>query len=213
MTKKMDWFYSSREERSRWVTERFAEQFKTAKNVLDVGCGVDKNLKKIISPSLEYVGMDHVGSPEIDFDFDKVDVLPFKDKEFDLVVCTDVLEHLETIHAIYKEIMRVSAESVIITLPIAARLSIVKKILSRKPLARYGLPVDRPEDRHRWFYTYDEVEKFIKENAEKNNFIVKSFEADVEYPIKNTSFLKKIMSLVSKKITATAVIILLERKK
>jgi ubiquinone/menaquinone biosynthesis C-methylase UbiE len=210
--KKVDWFYSSREERSRWVSERFAEQFNSSKNVLDVGCGIDKHLKKFVPATAKYVGMDHVGNPEIDFDFDKVDVLPFKDKEFDLVVCTDVLEHLETIHAIYAELMRVSGKHVVITLPVPARISILKKILFRERLKRYGLPVDRPSDRHRWFYTYDEVEKFIKVNAEKNGFSVASFEADVEYPIKGTGLFKNILTKFSKRITATAVIVLLERK-
>lgn len=210
----MDWFYSSREERSKWVTERFSRQFDEASSVLDVGCGIDKNLKKLLPSEKKYVGMDHVGSPEIDFDFDfdKTDVLPFKDKEFDLVVCTDVLEHLETIHAIYAEIMRVSAKDVIITLPVATRISIIKKILSRKPLARYGLPVDRPADRHRWFYTLDEVEKFIRVNAERNGFFVESFELDVEFPIKNTPILKKIITKFAKRLTATAVVISLRRK-
>lgn len=43
--------------------------------------------------------------------------LPFKDNEFDVVLCSETLEHVADIHRATKELIRVSKKAVIITVP------------------------------------------------------------------------------------------------
>jgi len=40
------------------------------------------------------------------------------------------------------------------------------------PMKFYNLPVDPPEDRHKWFYGAHEAVNFIKGRAQKNNMAV-----------------------------------------
>jgi SAM-dependent methyltransferase len=209
---KPKWFYMNREERSEWLAERFSECFTGAKNVLDVGCGIDKHLKKFVPAGVKYVGMDAVGEPEMKVDFDKGEKFPFADGEFDLVVCADVLEHLEKIHFVLNEILRASNKWVVISLPIPARPTILKKIIFSERLKRYGLPLEVPADRHRWFYTYQEMVDFISHFADKNGFIIKVFETDADYSWQNMGVIKKTIGSIKKKFVASLGIFLLEKK-
>lgn len=210
---KVNWFYLNREERSRWITEKFSEIFSKSKKILDVGCGKDKFLKKFVREGSSYLGIDVAGEPDMVVDFDKTGKLPFQDKEFDLVVCTDVLEHLEEIHSVYDELMRVSSKNIIITLPIPARPTVIKKFFLKERLKQYGLPVERPNDRHRWFFTYYEAEKFIRERAERKGFLIKIFESDADYTWQNVGFFKQtIAKLFGAHLVASLIIIHLERK-
>lgn len=210
---KIDWFYTTREERSRWIVERFAEIFSAAKSVLDVGCGQDKFLKKFVPSAAKYFGIDAVGEPDQIVNFDQTGKLPFKNGEFDAVVCADVLEHLEEVHSVYDELMRVGRKNVIITLPIPARLTIIKKFFLKQPIKRYGLPLEKPADRHRWFFTYYEAERFLKERAERAGFAVKVFESDADYSWKNMGWSKRTIAKVfGAHLISSLVIVLLERK-
>ncbi|MFH1501848.1 MAG: methyltransferase domain-containing protein [Candidatus Eisenbacteria bacterium] len=43
--------------------------------------------------------------------------LPFADDSFDTALCVDVLEHLDDLHAMFAELVRVSGRRVIVSLP------------------------------------------------------------------------------------------------
>ncbi len=221
----MKWFYKNREERSRWLAERFAKEIGSGKSLLDVGC-YNADFKQHIPKSVKYTGIDMAGQPDLFINLDQIEKLPFKDEEFDTVICADVLEHLENIHLIFGELCRVSAKKIIITLP-NAYAGILEYLLGRKYaktqekrknfgkyMKFYGLPLQKPEDRHRWFFSFDEAEEFTLAQASKYGFVIKQIESEYKY-LKH-SFIKKILfatvRLWDKNLTDRNVIILLEKK-
>ena len=153
--------FPSREHRSQFVAARFAQYL--GESVLDVGC-FEAPLRKLL-PSTSYTGIDMAGNPDIRLDLESVDRLPFEDGSFGSVLCVDVLEHLENLHLMFNEVVRVSNRWVIISLPNCWRDA-------RRPIARgkgrfrhYGLPLSKPEDRHKWFFSFAEARDFILSKA------------------------------------------------
>jgi 2-polyprenyl-3-methyl-5-hydroxy-6-metoxy-1,4-benzoquinol methylase len=99
-----------------------------AKKVLDAGCGEGFSLNKLI---INKVGVELEG---IEYSKDAIDLgkklfpkanikqgsiyeLPYKNGSFDLVVCTEVLEHMDEPTKALKEIVRVSKKNLIISVP------------------------------------------------------------------------------------------------
>jgi len=220
----MNWFYKNREERSKWLAEHFSNEISKSRNLLDVGC-YNADFKNFISDKIKYTGIDIAGKPDVFINLDKVKNLPFHENEFDTVICADVLEHLENIHLIFDELCRVSNKYIIVTLP-NAYASIpefikgkkyAKKNEKRKQFGKYnkfyGLPLEVPEDRHRWFFSYDEAVEFLKFRAKKYNFELKV--AESEYHYKKYSFLRKIFFATLRKLNINLVyrnvIVLLEK--
>lgn len=82
--------------------------------LLDVGCGIKPYESILRPPDSEYVGIDYPVTAETqgrpwtkaDVFADCVD-MPFKDGEFDSVICTQVLEHVSEPKALLQEIGRV----------------------------------------------------------------------------------------------------------
>jgi SAM-dependent methyltransferase len=149
--------FKQRSDRSRYIADRFSRYVKG--KVLDVGC--DEAVLKELVHDIEYTGVDIGGTPDIRINLEEVDQLPFDDKQFDCVVCSDVLEHLENLHHIFSELVRVSNKYVIISLPnnwANARRPIEK---GRGSMAHYGLPIEPPKDRHKWFFGMTEAIDFI----------------------------------------------------
>lgn len=133
--------------------------------VLDIGC--DRGLLRALLPeSSSYTGVDIAGEPDISLDLEKVERLPFNDDEFDTVVCTDVLEHLDNIHRIFSELVRVSSRYLIISLPnnwASARRAIAR---GSGQVCHYGLPATPPQDRHKWFFNLAEAREFLEAQAD-----------------------------------------------
>ncbi len=101
------------------------------------------------------------------------DKLPFPDNSFDCVLCLDVLEHIENIHEIFDELCRVTCRYVIVSLPnpwadFYNMLRFGDYDVDR-PLKFYGLPLEPPEDRHKWFFSNEEAEKFIPESCTEHS--------------------------------------------
>lgn len=153
--------YNNREERARFIAGRFSE-FLQGK-ILDVGCW-EKDLQKYLPAETKYLGLDIGGKPDIKIDLEK-EKLPFADGEFDCVVCSDVLEHLDNLHDVFNELIRVANKYVIISLP--NNWLSVKNILLKNggKFKFYGLPAQKPEDRHKWFFNFTEAENFIGANS------------------------------------------------
>ncbi len=94
-------------------------------SVLDVGCGTGMVLKRVKAelPGLKrLVGVDIVvdgASPTegVEYQASKIEALPFKDNEFDTVVCTHVLEHVLDIREAVSEIRRVAKKRLIVVVP------------------------------------------------------------------------------------------------
>ncbi|MEW6107745.1 MAG: class I SAM-dependent methyltransferase [Nitrospirota bacterium] len=159
--------YNSRKTRSEFVVRQFAPIIKG--RILDVGC-FEKDLSAVLPEGVEYVGIDLYGNPDIKFDLESGS-LPFDNRSFDVVICVDVLEHLENIHFVFDELLRVSQKYVIIALPNCwhGNWRWILPWGSHTSGKYYGLPGDRPSDRHRWFFNTMEAVEFLEVKGKSNN--------------------------------------------
>ena len=159
--------FHKREERAKYIFEKFQRYF--GKKVLDVGC--DKAVLETLLTDIEYTGIDTSGTPDICLDLEKIDRLPFDDSSFDCVICADVLEHLDNLHLIFSELLRVTQRHLIIAWPnnwVNARVPIERGYGSFK---HYGLPAEKPQDRHKWFFSLSEAKHFVQEQIRKDGNI------------------------------------------
>lgn len=171
-----------RNEHLDYLASNYLKDFKGS--VLDIGCD-QKYLQEILKPE-RYVGVDIGGLADLKLDLDKIEKLPFTDKEFDLVFSSNLIEHLENIHLIIDEMIRVGRVSVITTKTSAnwgTFWSLFWKIETKgnrnefgKYFKYYGLPLEKPSDRHRWFFSYDDIVELVKHRAEKQGKKVEVFE-------------------------------------
>ena len=132
---------------------------------MDVGC--DEAVLRTLLPELDYMGLDIGGTADVTHDLEKGGPLPFGDGAFDCVICADVLEHLDNLHEVFEELIRVSRRWVIISWPnnwVVARVPINR---GRGSFKFYGLPPDRPVDRHKWFFCYSDARKFVREHVRR----------------------------------------------
>lgn len=155
--------FTSRRLRTEYVAATF-EPYLTGR-VLDVGC--DRAHLKTLLPGVDYTGIDIGGTPDVQIDLDKVPGLPFGDGSFDCVLCADVLEHLDNLHRVFAELLRVSRRYVLLSLP-------GNWTNARVPLSRgyghfkhYGLPADKPVDRHKWFFSMSDAREFVAEHVHR----------------------------------------------
>lgn len=97
-------------------------------SVLDVGCGegftLDRLQKERIGKSyegLEYseeaIGLGKELYPKLHIRQGDIYQLPYENNSFDLVICTEVLEHLENPRKALKELVRVSNRFVLLSVP------------------------------------------------------------------------------------------------
>lgn len=77
------------------------------KRVLDVGCGVKPYYPFFADVASEYVGVDAVENPMADLR-GLVEALPVEDASFDVVLCTQVLEHCGDPAQAVRELRRVT---------------------------------------------------------------------------------------------------------
>lgn len=135
-------------------------------DVLDVGCD-QRHLENFVGG--RYVGVDVGGKPDVVADLEWG--LPFGDHSFDCVVGFDVLEHIDDLHVLFDEMCRVSREHVIVGLPNAYEWRFrVMMLLGRNVSGKYGLPPDRPTDRHRWIFSLRDAVRFIAERGSRNGY-------------------------------------------
>ena len=83
------------------------------------------------------------------------------------MVCSDVLEHVDSLHEVFGELVRVAKVYLIISLPnnwANARRAIER---GRGAVGHYGLPADPPADRHKWFFSLTEALDFARAQERK----------------------------------------------
>lgn len=98
--------------------------------ILDAGCGegfIDRLILDLITPpdtsltGLEYtreaLEIARQMNPEVTYIQGDITAMPFADKSFDIVICTEVLEHLEKPELAIKEIARVCKTDILLTVP------------------------------------------------------------------------------------------------
>jgi hypothetical protein len=127
--------------------------------VLDVGCRAEHLKGALPNGSAAYLGLDLFQPAGVIGNLGAG--LPFGNATFDTVVALDVLEHTDNIYKSFSELCRVARSFVLIALPNLYELKYRLKFLFGQPLSRkYGLPLDAPNDRHRWLFSFDEAKTF-----------------------------------------------------
>lgn len=153
--------FHERAARSRYVARRFAPYL--TESVLDVGCH-EAPLRELLR-EVRYLGVDVAGHPDIRIDLDTDAPLPFDDASWRTVICIEVLEHLDHLHHVFDELVRVSRSHIVLSLPNCWRDARRPLERGRGHFAHYGLPLERPPDRHKWFFSYTEARDFVHGKA------------------------------------------------
>jgi SAM-dependent methyltransferase len=135
------------------------------RSVIDVGSRGRELERALSGVTASYTGVDLDPAAEVVADLGEH--LPFADDFADVVVALDVLEHTDDIHHSFAELCRVASEHIVIALPnvyvIECRLSVMRG----EWLSKYGLPIDKPADRHRWFFSLDMARSWTVEQAKR----------------------------------------------
>lgn len=165
--------------------------------ILDVGAD-QCYLKKYCRKEDQYIGIGLGKKVDKIVNLEK-EKIPFNKNSFDCVLCLDVLEHLDNIHEVFNELCRVTDKYLIISLP--NPFSSFREYLQNgdykafQHLKFYGLPVEKPEDRHKWFFATDEGIRFIEHKVKENN--MKMIQMDFEgIPKPHFSIKKTIIKLL-----------------
>ena len=147
--------------------------------ILDAGCGEGFISRMIVSafPGVVVTGLDYTNEAlEIaremgeDVTYVQGDIMdmPFENKEFDIVVCTEVLEHLDDPDKAHSELLRVSKWGVLVTVPHEPWFCI-GNMAALKNLSRFGNPIDHI---NRW--SFGSFKEFIGKKS-RNAVFGKSF--------------------------------------
>jgi SAM-dependent methyltransferase len=115
--------------------------------VLDVGCGPKPYYPFFAQRASGYVGVDVVPQPAADL-VGRVEELPVEDGAFDLVLCTQVLEHCDDPARAVAELRRVTAPG------------------GRVLASTHGVQVYHPSPQDYWRWTYAGLERLFVENAD-----------------------------------------------
>tara|TARA_B100001250_G_scaffold404940_1_gene421624 strand:+ start:281 stop:1159 length:879 start_codon:yes stop_codon:yes gene_type:complete len=128
--------------------------------------------------------------------------LPYENQEFDVVICLDVLEHLDNPHKMLSEIFRISSKKVVVSLPnnwvgFIKSLLIGRNISHRAGYGIYSEPHPNGQ-RHKYWFNYSEARDFLLFQTPENYII-----EDVipRFGIMEDSFLPGIMPrCINKKV-------------
>lgn len=167
--------YTDRPSKARYIAAKYAPIL--GGSVLDVGCDV-RRLAGHLPEGAAYTGVDMNEAADVVLNLD-AEPLPFGPRSFDTVVCTDVLEHLSDPHGVLDQLLTIACGHVVVSLP-----NPVKELLwaiwngSGGALKYYGLPTERPADRHRWFFGYREAEAFLAARAAQHGWSIEQCEPE-----------------------------------
>jgi SAM-dependent methyltransferase len=126
-----------RQEAARAATERGAYR------LLDVGAGIAP-YRPWFTPPAEYVTVDPVRAADVEGSAER---LPVDDASFDLVLCTQVLEHVSDPAAVVRELRRVAARG------------------GRVLASTHGVQVYHPAPDDLWRWTHAGLERLFAENG------------------------------------------------
>jgi SAM-dependent methyltransferase len=172
--------YKDRESKAYFVWNKYKDILEG--KILDVGADKCYIKKYLCKRNTSYTGIGLGKDIDININLEK-EKIPFDNDSFDCVLCLDVLEHLDNLHDVFDEICRVSKKYIIISLPnpYGALWSYLKKPSTynqNQNIKFYGLPPEKPEDRHKWFFSTTEAKRFIEYKCKKNDLTV--IQMDIE---------------------------------
>ena len=126
---------------ARWLQEE-ASRTEGRVRILDVGCGVKPYYPYFADVASEYVGVDVVENPAAEL-LGPVEALPVEDASFDLVLCTQVLEHCDDPSAAVRELRRVTRQG------------------GRVLASTHGVQVYHPSPTDYWRWTHEGLRKLF----------------------------------------------------
>lgn len=159
----------------RWLINRFTKRLiayvqscGSIKRVLDAGCGEGFTLHafEIAGVTAQFSGIDNVQAaldlgrkqfPTLDLKKGDIYALDFADQSVDVVLCTEVLEHLEKPEAALAELIRVSRKFIILSVPHEPWFMLAN-FFRGKYVARWG---NHPEHINHW--TGDEFIRLLRD--------------------------------------------------
>ena len=115
--------------------------------VLDVGCGPKPYYPFFADHASQYVGVDVVENPAAELR-GPVEALPVEDASFDIVLCTQVLEHCDDPAQAVRELRRVTAPG------------------GRVLASTHGVQVYHPSPQDYWRWTHAGLRRLFEEHAE-----------------------------------------------
>lgn len=148
--------------------------------MLDIGCGegLISNLLYDNFKNLDITAVDFFAQAieiakkgnnrKIFFETGDITNLKYSDKSFDIVIATEVLEHIPTPQRALQELLRVGNKSIILSVP-NEPFFCLGNLLSGKNVKRLGNPVD-----HVNHWTYYGFKKFLKRQIPEN-FSIKQY--------------------------------------
>jgi SAM-dependent methyltransferase len=130
-----------------WLQEQAAE-LETGEQVrvLDVGCGVKPYYPFFAKVASEYIGVDVVENPAAEL-LGPVEALPVDDASFDVVLCTQVLEHCDDPAQAVRELRRVTRPR------------------GRVLVSTHGVQVYHPSPVDYWRWTHEGLRRLFEQNA------------------------------------------------
>lgn len=170
--------HTSKNPLQRFLIERFFSTMialarpLNAKKVLDAGCGEGFSLNKLmlnkigkeiegIEYSNEAIALGKKLFPNVKIKQGSIYELPYKNSSFDLVICTEVLEHLDDPTKALKEILRVSKKNLIISVP-NEPFFMLSNFIRGKNISRLG---NDPGHINHW--SFISFKKYLRENGVK----------------------------------------------
>jgi SAM-dependent methyltransferase len=148
--------YAVRAPLARWLrseAERAARELGSYR-VLDVGCGIKPYFPFFAPYASEYVGVD-VDNPAADLE-GSVEQLPVADGSFEVVLCTQVLEHTTDPARAVRELGRVVAPR------------------GRVLASTHGVQVYHPAPDDYWRWTHTGLERLFRENGDWESVTVRA---------------------------------------
>ena len=140
--------YAVRAPLARWLRDeaKRAHDDLGAYRLLDVGCG-QKPYEPFFTPyTASYIGVDPVDNPRAELK-GSVEDLPVEDGSFDVVLCSQVLEHCDDPARAISELHRATAPG------------------GRLLLSTHGVQVYHPSPADYWRWTHAGLEKIVSENG------------------------------------------------
>jgi SAM-dependent methyltransferase len=128
-----------------WLQEQAAAR-EPGYRVLDVGCGPKPYYPFFAGGASEYIGVDVVENPAAELR-GAVEELPVDDASFDLVLCTQVLEHSDDPGRAVSELRRVTASG------------------GRVLVSTHGTQVYHPSPQDYWRWTHAGLRRLFEENG------------------------------------------------
>jgi len=141
--------YAVREPLVRWLSTeaRLAFDALGRYRLLDVGCG-EKPYRDLFAPyAAEHVGVDPVANPLAELR-GPIEALPVEDASFDVVLCAQVLEHVDDPAQGVRELARATRPG------------------GRVLLSTHGTYVFHPAPVDHWRWTHTGLERLLRENGD-----------------------------------------------